>query len=176
MTLTTVLTPQNQTAYDSLYVSLLDGLGTLQLLIAVCENDALQKMVAIAELHPKGFIFAGIKGEIVSEKRKYVNLPSQSQIDAIRCEPFSLIWANIIGPPSTILFPKSYVQFDSKNVRKIDTPFKYNGTHLARNDKNPIPLGSYRYYLACTYNLVIGYYFSNWQYFDVIDYCETEQG
>jgi len=69
-----------------------------------------------------------------------------------------------------------YVQFDSKNVRKIDTPFKYNGTHLARNDKNPIPLGSYRYYLACTYNLVIGYYFSNWQYFDVIDYCETEQG
>jgi len=42
MTLTTVLTPQNQTAYDSLYVSLLDGLGTLQLLIAVCENDALR--------------------------------------------------------------------------------------------------------------------------------------
>ena len=42
MTLTTVLIPQNQTAYDSLYVSLLDGLGTLQLLIAVCENDALR--------------------------------------------------------------------------------------------------------------------------------------
>ena len=42
MTLATVLTPQNQTVYDSLYVSLLDGLGTLQLLIAVCENDALR--------------------------------------------------------------------------------------------------------------------------------------
>jgi tetratricopeptide (TPR) repeat protein len=42
MTLTTVLTPQNQTAYDSLYVSLLDGLGTLQLLLAVYENDALR--------------------------------------------------------------------------------------------------------------------------------------
>jgi tetratricopeptide (TPR) repeat protein len=42
MTLTTILTPQNQTAYDSLYVSLLDGLGTLQLLLAVYENDALR--------------------------------------------------------------------------------------------------------------------------------------
>jgi hypothetical protein len=39
MTLTTVLTPQNQTAYDSLYVSLLDGLGTLQLLIRQFKSE-----------------------------------------------------------------------------------------------------------------------------------------
>ena len=56
----------------------------------------------------------------------------------------------------------------------VNTPFKYNGTHLVRIDKKPIPLGSYQYYLACTYNLVIKYYYSNWQYFEVIDYCETE--
>ena len=64
-----------------------------------------------------------------------------------------------------------YVQFDSKNVRSINTPFKFNGTHLVRIDKKPIPLGSYRYYVACTYNSVIKYYYSNWEFFYVIDYC-----
>jgi len=42
MNLAPTFTKTNQNVYDSLYVSLLDGLGTLQLLIAVCENDRLR--------------------------------------------------------------------------------------------------------------------------------------
>ena len=45
-----------------------------------------------------------------------------------------------------------YVQFDQKNVQSVNTPFKFNGTHLVRIDKKAIPLGSYRYYVACTYD------------------------
>ena len=61
-------------------------------------------------------------------------------------------------------------------MRSIDTPFIFNGTHLVRIDKNPIPLGYYRYFVACTYNSVFKLYYSYWERFHVIDYCKTEQG
>ena len=40
-----------------------------------------------------------------------------------------------------------------------------------RVDKNPIPLGSYRYYVACTYNSVRNYYYSDWEDFKVEEAC-----
>ena len=57
-----------------------------------------------------------------------------------------------------------------------DTPFKYNGTSLVRINKNPIPLGIYTYQVFCKYNLEVTQYKSELQTFEVIDYCETEQG
>jgi glycosyltransferase involved in cell wall biosynthesis len=88
-----------------------------------CEHNALEKMISLASQHPNALIFAGIKGEIISENRKYINLPSQQKIESIRLDPFSLIWANIIGPPSTILFPKVEVTFDSRLIWLVDIEF-----------------------------------------------------
>lgn len=89
-----------------------------------CESDALEKMMSEADNNPNSLIFAGIKGEFVREKRSYVNLPSQSKIDEIQKDPFSLIWANVIGPPSAILFPNSSsVQFDKTLIWLVDIEF-----------------------------------------------------
>ena len=69
-----------------------------------------------------------------------------------------------------------YVQYNSKNVKTVNTPFKFNGTSLVRINKNPIPLGIYTYQVFCKYNLEVTQYKSELQTFEVIDYCETEQG
>ena len=96
------------------------------------ENEALEKMMKMTEIHTDALIFAGIKGEFIREKRTYVNLPSQSKITELQNDPFSLIWANVIGPPSTILFPKINVEFDKALIWLVDIEFylqlmlKYN--------------------------------------------------
>lgn len=87
------------------------------------ESDALEKMMLVADKNPNSLIFAGIKGEFVKEKRCYVNLPSQSKIEELQKDPFSLIWANVIGPPSAILFPNSKVQFDKGLIWLVDIEF-----------------------------------------------------
>ena len=43
-------------------------------------------------------------------------------------------------------------QYDSNNNHEIDTYFKFNGTDLVRIHTNPIPLGLYKYQIACKYN------------------------
>ncbi len=97
-----------------------------------CENDALEKMMKLTKIHTNALIFAGIKGEFIREKRNYVNLPSQSKVTELQNDPFSLVWANIIGPPSTILFPKINVEFDKALIWLVDIEFylqlmlKYN--------------------------------------------------
>ena len=103
-----------------------------------CERDALEKMMNAASIHPNSLIFAGIKGKYISENREYVNLPNKNQIEGIKLDPFSLIWANIVGPPSTILFPKTEVCFDSHLIWLVDIEFylqlllqkKYNLVYL----------------------------------------------
>jgi glycosyltransferase involved in cell wall biosynthesis len=87
------------------------------------ESDALEKMMSVAEKKPHSLIFAGIKGEFVKEKRSYVNLPSQTKIKELQKDPFSLIWANVIGPPSSILFPNSALQFDQELIWFVDIEF-----------------------------------------------------
>jgi glycosyltransferase involved in cell wall biosynthesis len=87
------------------------------------ESDALEKMMSVAEKNPDSLIFAGIKGEFVREKRSYVNLPSKAKIIELHKDPFSLIWANVIGPPSAILFPNSSVQFDKALIWLVDIEF-----------------------------------------------------
>ena len=88
-----------------------------------CDSTALEKMVILAKNHSNAFIFAGIKGEILQEKRSYVNLPTQHKIQELKNDPFSLIWANIIGPPSAILYPKSAIQFDHNLIWLVDIEF-----------------------------------------------------
>ena len=88
-----------------------------------CDSTALEKMVILAKNHPNALIFAGIKGEILQEKRSYVNLPTQHKIQELKNDPFSLIWANIIGPPSSIMYPKSSVQFENKLIWLVDIEF-----------------------------------------------------
>ena len=88
-----------------------------------CKSDALEKMMDAATLNPHSLIFAGIKGKYIAENREYVNLPDKNQIEGIKLDPFSLIWANIIGPPSTILFPKTTITFDKKLIWLVDIEF-----------------------------------------------------
>ena len=88
-----------------------------------CEPTALEKIIKNAQNHPNALIFAGIKGDIIQEKRSYVNLPSKQKINELKNDPFSLIWANIIGPPSAILYPKSTIQFDTNLVWLVDIEF-----------------------------------------------------
>jgi hypothetical protein len=83
----------------------------------------LEKMMHAATIHPHSLIFAGIKGKYIAENREYVNLPNKNQIEGIKLDPFSLIWANIIGPPSTILFPKTTITFDKKLIWLVDIEF-----------------------------------------------------
>ena len=52
-----------------------------------------------------------------------MNLPSQTKIKELQKDPFSLIWANVIGPPSSILFPNSAVQFDKALIWLVDIEF-----------------------------------------------------
>jgi glycosyltransferase involved in cell wall biosynthesis len=88
-----------------------------------CDNRALEKMVNQAVNYPNSLIFAGIKGEIPKENRSYINLPTQDKIQQLKQAPFSLLWANVIGPPSTILFPKTMVQFDNQLIWLVDIEF-----------------------------------------------------
>lgn len=88
-----------------------------------CERDALENMMNSASIHPNSLIFAGIKGKYIAENREYVNLPDKNQIEGIKLDPFSLIWANIIGPPSTILFPKTTITFDKNLIWLVDIEF-----------------------------------------------------
>jgi glycosyltransferase involved in cell wall biosynthesis len=88
-----------------------------------CEFTALDKIVQQAKNHPNSLVFSGIKGDFIKENRHYINLPSKQKIQAIKKDPFSLLWANVIGPPSTILFPKSIVQFDCKLIWLVDIEF-----------------------------------------------------
>jgi glycosyltransferase involved in cell wall biosynthesis len=87
------------------------------------EIYALEKMMLVADKNPDSLIFAGIKGEFVREKRSYVNLPFQTKIEEIQNDPFSLIWANVIGPPSAILFPNNVVKFDKSLIWLVDIEF-----------------------------------------------------
>ena len=87
------------------------------------EIDALEKMMCVADKNPQSLIFAGIKGEFVKDKRSYVNLPTQYKIKELQNDPFSLIWANIVGPPSAILFPNISVQFDKALIWLVDIEF-----------------------------------------------------
>jgi glycosyltransferase involved in cell wall biosynthesis len=86
-------------------------------------SDALWKMMSMAEINPNSLIFAGIKGEFVLENRSYINLPSQTKILELQNDPFSLIWANVIGPPSAILFPNISVKFDKELIWLVDIEF-----------------------------------------------------
>lgn len=88
-----------------------------------CQKDALDKLVSVVIQNPKALVFGGIQGNLIGDNRSYINLPSQHQIDAIKKDPFSLIWANIIGPPSTIIFPKTEVEFDSRLLWLVDIEF-----------------------------------------------------
>lgn len=88
-----------------------------------CENTALEKIVEQAHEHPNALIFAGIKGDIIQENRSYVNLPTKQKINAIQQDPFSLIWANVIGPPSAIMYPKSNATFDKNLIWLVDIEF-----------------------------------------------------
>ena len=87
------------------------------------KSDALEKMMLVANKNPDSLIFAGIKGGFVRENRSYVNLPSQTKIEELHKDLFSLIWANVIGPPSTILFPNSAVPFDKSLIWLVDIEF-----------------------------------------------------
>ena len=86
-------------------------------------STVLEKLLQIVIQNPQSFVFAGIKGTIVREKRTYTNLPTQEQIYSIMKDPFSLIWANIIGPPSTILFKRTDVEFDKQLLWLVDIDF-----------------------------------------------------
>ena len=88
-----------------------------------CDPTALEKIVKCAHNHPKSLIFAGIKGNFIHENRSYINLPSQQDVKDILNDPFTLIWSNKIGPPSTILYPKSNIQFDNKLIWLVDVEF-----------------------------------------------------
>ena len=88
-----------------------------------CENHALEKMMHIAIQNPNAFIFSGIKGFIINENRKYVNFPNNKQLEVIKSTPFDLIWGNIVGPPSTILFPKMNIAFDKSLIWLVDIEF-----------------------------------------------------
>lgn len=87
------------------------------------DTTVLEKLLHIVLQNPKSLVFAGIKGTIVREKRTYINLPNQEQIESIMKDPFSLIWANIIGPPSTILFKRTDVEFDKQLLWLVDIDF-----------------------------------------------------
>ncbi len=86
-------------------------------------STVLEKLLQIVIQNPQSLVFAGIKGTIVREKRTYTNLPTQEQIHSIMKDPFSLIWANIIGPPSTILFKRTDVEFDKQLLWLVDIDF-----------------------------------------------------
>lgn len=88
-----------------------------------CDNKALEIMIDVAIKNPNSLVFAGIKGEIVKENRNYVNLPTQSHVSVLRNDPFSLIWANVIGPPSSIMFPRIEVEFDKALIWLVDIEF-----------------------------------------------------
>jgi len=88
-----------------------------------CKEDALEKFVKFARQKPNALIFSGIQGDLIGEKRRYVNLPNQDQINFLKKDPFSLIWANVIGPPSTIIFPNVQVAFDSRLIWLVDIEF-----------------------------------------------------
>jgi len=87
------------------------------------DGDVLQKMVDLIKKNPTSLVFAGIKGTIVKENRTYVNLPKEEILSSIQLDPFSLIWANVIGPPSTILFKKNDVCFDDRLIWLVDIDF-----------------------------------------------------
>ncbi|MBP6754584.1 MAG: glycosyltransferase family 2 protein [Bacteroidia bacterium] len=88
-----------------------------------CESYALEKMMRKAFQNPSALIFSGIKGFIINENRKYVNFPNNKQLELIKSTPFELIWGNIVGPPSTILFPKMNIAFDKSLIWLVDIEF-----------------------------------------------------
>ena len=89
-------------------------------------DDALEKLVLCIQDNPNSLVFAGIKGEIVHEQRSYVNCPSQNVLNKIKTDPFTLIWGNFIGPPSTIIFPNIDIQFDKSLLWLVDIEFYLN--------------------------------------------------
>ena len=88
-----------------------------------CETDALQKMVDLAVSNPEDVVFCSIKGYIVKEDRYYYNRPDEYDVKAIHNDPYSLLKANIIGPPSTIIYKRNNLYFDEELKWFVDVDF-----------------------------------------------------
>ena len=88
-----------------------------------CDKNSLLKMMEKTTESSDALIFAGIKGDYFSEKRQYINLPKKEMVDEITKNPFTLVWGNYIGPPSTILFSKCEVLFDENLKWLVDIDF-----------------------------------------------------
>lgn len=88
-----------------------------------CNSDALQKFIEKIESKGESLIFTGIRGDNVKENKSYINLPSIDFVNSVNNDPFKLLNANFIGPPSCVVFPKSTLIFDEKIKWLVDIDF-----------------------------------------------------
>jgi len=88
-----------------------------------CVSNGLEKIIIKARQNPNSLFFSGIQAEEIDNKRRYINLPTLNKIREINLSPFTLLWANIIGPPSTILFPNMKIEFDKNLIWLVDIEF-----------------------------------------------------
>lgn len=86
-------------------------------------SDALQKFVEKIESKGESLIFTGIKGDDLKYNKSYTNLPSFDFVNSVNKDPFKLLKANFIGPPSCVIFPKSSLLFDEKIKWLVDIDF-----------------------------------------------------
>lgn len=88
-----------------------------------CVSNGLEKLMNLIREKPESIVFAGIKGEYVLDKRSYINLPKNDTFEYIKSQPFSLLWGNYIGPPSTVIFPRINIEFDNNLIWLVDIEF-----------------------------------------------------
>ena len=88
-----------------------------------CSSDALQKFVEKIESTGESLVFTGIKGDDLKENKSYTNLPPIDFVNSVNKDPFKLLEANFIGPPSCVIFPKSTLIFDEKIKWLVDIDF-----------------------------------------------------
>ena len=86
-------------------------------------NSILEKYVEKLNYNCKTIVFGGCKTLIVRQKIEVVNLPSIDQFTTIKKKPFNLIFGNLIGSPSAIIFPNIQVEFDSSLKWLVDIDF-----------------------------------------------------
>ena len=93
----------------------------------LCDKDSLTLMLRVANKQkcPTLLFTAsdGIspKGEIIA-----LNKPSQKEVEEIKSSPTKLLWKNIIGAPSAMMYSNSSYYFDQNLIWLVDVDFYLN--------------------------------------------------
>jgi glycosyltransferase involved in cell wall biosynthesis len=86
-------------------------------------NSILEKYVEKLNTNCKTIVFGGSNTLIVRQSKERINLPTIEQFTIIKKKPINLIFGNLIGSPSSIIFPNIQVEFDSNLKWLVDIDF-----------------------------------------------------